>query len=232
MSVVLASMISGSPVSISMTSAPSGVAVLVHQQVHGEELVEEMRARFQVLLVQRMQHGMAGAVGRGTGALRLRAAEVQALAAEGALVDAAVFQARERHAVMLELDHQLRRRAAHVFDRVLVAEIVAALDGVVHVPVPVVRRDVAERGVDAALRRHGVRARGEDLGHDRDMRLALRQLQRRAQPAAPGADDQAVETPARDIDHASRIRAAHRPSASRPRAVNSETLKRSHSGWR
>ncbi len=160
-----------------------------------------MRARFQVLLIQRMQHGMTGAVGGGTGAHRLLAAEVQALAAEGALIDAAVFQARERHAVMFELDHQMRRGAAHVFDRVLIAEVVAALDGVVHVPVPVVRLHVAERGVDAALRRHGVRARGKYLGHDRDMRLALRQLQRRAQPAAAGADDQTIETTAWDVFH-------------------------------
>src|SRR3989344_3522852 len=49
-----------------------------------------------------------------------RAADFLAGAAEGARVGAAVTQARERHAVMLELDHEVRRRAAHVFDRVLV----------------------------------------------------------------------------------------------------------------
>ena len=49
-----------------------------------------MRARLEVLLIERVQHGVAGAVGGGAGARRLRAAEVLALAAERALVDAAV----------------------------------------------------------------------------------------------------------------------------------------------
>ncbi len=40
----------------------------------------------------------------------------------------------------------------------------ANLDGVVCVPTPVVFGHVAEGGVDATLRCHGVRARGEQLG--------------------------------------------------------------------
>ena len=66
---------------------------------------------------------------------------------------------------MLELDHGGDRLAAHVLDRVLVAEPVRALDGVVHVPAPVVLAHVAERGADASLRRDGVAAGGEELGH-------------------------------------------------------------------
>ena len=70
----------------------------------------------------------------------------------------------ERQAVVLELDDRLGRLAAHVLDRVLVAEPVAALDRVVRVPAPVVLGHVAERRVDAALRGDGVRARREELG--------------------------------------------------------------------
>ena len=69
---------------------------------------------------------------------------------------------------MLQFVHRLRRRAAHEFDGVLVPQIVRALDGVVHMPMPVVGRDIAERGVDATLRGHGMRAGGKYLGHDRD----------------------------------------------------------------
>src|SRR5260221_9691628 len=65
---------------------------------------------------------------------------------------------------MLELDHRRRRFAAEIFDRILVAEPVGALDGVVHVPLPVIRPHVAEARRDAALRRDGVAARREDLG--------------------------------------------------------------------
>ena len=65
---------------------------------------------------------------------------------------------------LLELDDRLWRLAAHVLDRVLVAEPVAALDRVLRVPAPVVLAHVAQRGVDAALGGHGVRARREQLG--------------------------------------------------------------------
>src|SRR5260221_301561 len=65
---------------------------------------------------------------------------------------------------MLELDHRRRRFAAEIFDRILVAEPVRPFDGVVHVPLPVIRPHVAEARSDAALRRDGVAARREDLG--------------------------------------------------------------------
>ena len=45
----------------------------------------------------------------------------------------------------------------------LVAQPVGALDGVVGMPSPVVFRHVAQRCVDAPLRGHSVRARGEQL---------------------------------------------------------------------
>ncbi len=64
---------------------------------------------------------------------------------------------------MLELYDRFHRIAAHVFDRVLVAEPVGALDRVVHVPAPVVLAHIAERGANAALRRDGVAAGRKDL---------------------------------------------------------------------
>ena len=66
---------------------------------------------------------MAGAVGRGAGALHRRAfAHVLHVAAERALVDRAVLVAAERHAGMFQLVNRLRRFAHEIFDRVLVAE--------------------------------------------------------------------------------------------------------------
>jgi len=80
----------------------------------------------------------------------------------------------------LELDHHFDGATAHVFDRVLVAEVVGALDRVVHVPVPMVLGRIGERRGDSALRRHGVRARREDLREHRDLELLARELQRSA----------------------------------------------------
>ena len=68
-------------------------ATVFHDQVDGEILDVELGIVLQGLLVQGVQHRVAGAVRRGAGARRLLAAEVLALAAEGALVDPAVWQA-------------------------------------------------------------------------------------------------------------------------------------------
>ena len=65
---------------------------------------------------------------------------------------------------MLDLVDGAGRLAAEIFDGVLVAQPVGPLDRVVHVPAPIVVAHIAERGGDAALRRHGMAARREHLG--------------------------------------------------------------------
>ena len=79
-------------------------AVLVHDQVEGEILDEELGIVLEALLIERVQDGVAGAVGGGAGALGQRLAVIAHVAAERALIDPAVLGARERHAEMLELD--------------------------------------------------------------------------------------------------------------------------------
>ena len=141
-----------------------------------------------------MQHGVAGAVGGGAGAHRhLGAAVVLRMAAKRTLVDLAVFQAVERHAHVLELDHNLDRPPAHVLDGVLVAQIIGALHRVVHVPVPVVLGRIGERRGDAPLRCHGVRARREDFAEHRHLEIGARELQCRAHPRAARADHDGIE---------------------------------------
>ena len=167
---------------------------VLHDQVDREILDVELGVVLQRLLVKRVQHRMAGPVGRRAGALRRALAEVRRHAAERPLVDAAVLGTRKRHAVMLQLDDGIGRFLAHVLDRVLVAEPVRTLDRVVHVPAPVVFAHVAERGADAALRRHGMAARRENLGDAGRVETRLRQPEGRAQAGATGADDDDVVT--------------------------------------
>ena len=151
------------PSVMSSATTPRHCAVL-HDEIDREVLDEERRRVPDRLLVERVQHRVPGAVRGRAGALRDALAVVRGHAAERALVDAPVLGARERHAVVLQLDDGRRRLLAHELDGVLVAEPVRALHGVVHVPAPVVLAHVAERGADAALRGHGVAARGEQLG--------------------------------------------------------------------
>ena len=168
-------------------------AVLVHHQVDGEILDEELGRMLERLAVQRVQHGVAGAVGGSGRALRRRALAVfGGHAAERALIDAAVLRAAERNAVVLELVDRLGRVAAEIFDGVLIAQPVGALDGVVHMPAPVVRAHVAERGGDPALGRDRVRAGGEYLGDAGRLEARLGATERRPQARTAGADDHHV----------------------------------------
>ena len=137
----------------------------IDDQVEREVFDKELDVVLQALLIERMQQRVAGAVCCGAGPVgRGPLAEFRHVAAERTLVDLAVLGATERHAEMLELVHGGDRLAAQVLDRVLVAQPVRPLHGVVHMPAPVVLAHVAQRGADAALCRHGVAAGREYLG--------------------------------------------------------------------
>ena len=175
-------------------------AVLAHQQVEREILDEELRVVAQRLAVERVEDGVAGAVGSGAGALHRRAlAELGHVAAERPLVDLALVGARERHAIVLELIDRGGRLARQILHGVHVAEPVRPLDGVVHVPLPVVRAHVLERGGNAALRRDGMRTRRKHLGHAGGVEPLLGHAQRRPEPRSPGAHDHHVELVVDDL---------------------------------
>ncbi len=182
-------------------------ALVVHDQVEREILDKELGVVAQRLLIERVDDRVPGAVGGGAGAVGRGAVAVFLhVAAERALIDLPEFGARERHAEMLELDDRRDRLAAHVFDRVLVAEPVRPLDRVVHVPAPVVVAHVAERGGDAALRRDRVAARRKYLRDAGGLQPFERRAQGRAQTRAAGADDDDIVFMIGD-----RIGGRHRP---------------------
>ena len=169
--------------------APSSSIKQIERKIFDEELGVVLQA----LLVERVQDGVAGSVGRCTGALRHLLAIVDGLAAKGTLIDPAVVGARERNAVMFQLQHRRHRLPAHVLDGVLVAEPVGALDRVVHVEAPIVAvAHVAERGRHAALRRHGMTARREHLGDAGRLQSRRRHSERSPQSRAAGTDDHDV----------------------------------------
>ena len=113
---------------------------------------------------------------------------------------------------MLKLDDRGNRLAAHVFDRVLVAEPVGAPDRVVHVPAPIVLFHVAERRTDAALRGDRVTACREDLGDAGGIQPRRDHSECRPQSGAAGAENDNVKGVVDDV-----VAVWHRSPPYRPR---------------
>ena len=93
---------------------------------------------------------------------------------------------------MLELVDVARRLAAEDLDRVLVADVVGALDGVEGVLLGIVLARVAERRVDAALGGAGMAAGRVELRDDADVGAGVVRLDRRPHAGATRADDEHI----------------------------------------
>src|SRR5690606_9960104 len=127
---------------------------------------------------------------------------VLGLTTEGALVDAALLGTGERQTHVLQLEYGFRADRTHVFDGVLVADVVGTLDGVIHVPAPVVVRvSRGDRAGDAALGGYSVRTGREHLGYDGSLVTTLSQLQRRAHTGTTTTNDDGIKSQSTDISH-------------------------------
>ncbi len=159
--------------------------VVVHEQVGGEPLlvaVDDGRVLHQ-LLVEHVQDGVAGDVGDVVRARR-------GGAAEGACAEVAALVAVEGDAGVLQPQDLAGRLPRHDLHRVLIGEVVGALDRVEGVRLPGVLW--VERGVDAAGGGDGMGAHRVDLRDDRHGRARLSRGQRRPLSRQAGADDQYV----------------------------------------
>src|SRR5258708_4842596 len=164
--------------------------LLVHQEVERKIFDEELGVVFQALLVERVQGGVTGSVGRGTSALRHLLSVAYGLAAKGALINSAIFGARERNAVMFQLQYRGHGLPAHVLDGVLVAEPIGTLDRVVHVETPIVAvAHIAEPRGHAALRGDSMTARREDFCDASRLQSRRGHSQCGPQPPAAGTAD-------------------------------------------
>ena len=168
-------------------------APIDHDQLDHVEFMKKADARLQGFFPERVEDDPAGAVGRIAGALDGRLAEIARVAAEGALRDLALRGAVERHPHVLELNQGAGGVLGHDLDRVLVAEVIAALDRVEHVPLPAVRLLVAEGRADPALGGARVRAGGEDLGQNGDPGI-LAEFDGGPQAGQTGSDNDDIVT--------------------------------------
>ncbi len=156
---------------------PEGEELLVDDHALGHPLLQ--------LLVEHLDQDVPGDVGRVDGARR-------AGRAERSLVEPTVGVAREHAAPVLELVDVAGRLGREDLDRVLVAQVVGALDRVERVLLGAVLGRVAERSVDATLCRAGVTARRMQLRDHGDLRAPVVRLDGGTHAGAPGADDEDV----------------------------------------
>lgn len=129
--------------------------------------VVELDARFDALLIERLQNHVSSAICGVAAATHGSLTVVARMPTEAALINLAVGGAVEWKAHALQLNHRGDRLACEHFGGILVGEIVATLNRVEHVPLPVVLFHVAERRADAALRRTGVGSRWVELRQHR-----------------------------------------------------------------
>ena len=170
-------------------SHDAAAATVFHDQIEGEVLDKELRIILQGLLIERVQDRMSGPVRSSAGALSGAFAVIGGHATKGALVDFTVFGAREGDALMLELDDGGDSLAHHVLNRILITQPVRPLDGVVHMPAPIVLAHVAQCSRNATLCCHGMGARGEDLGDASCLQALHGHAEGGAQTCAAGSDN-------------------------------------------
>ena len=160
---------------------------LLHQQVKHVEFVVEVDIILDALLEAGLQDHVPGAVRGIAGAAHRSLAVLARVTAKGPLRDLAVGRAAERQPPVFEVIYGLDRLAAEDLGGDLVDEIIPALDGVKHVPFPVVFLQVAESGADASLGGACVRPHRVELADYRH--ASVRKLERGHQACSARSDD-------------------------------------------
>ena len=158
---------------------------LGQHQPPGKELLVDLDPALEQLFIKELKQHVAGHVGRVDRPRRPGAAE-------GTLRQPALVGTVKEGAPALELVDVARRLVAEQLDRVLVAEVVGALDGVGGVLLRTVGAGVSERRVHSAAGRAGVAAGGMQLGDERHLGARVVGFDRGAHARAAGAYHQYV----------------------------------------
>ena len=169
------------------------ITFFIANQIKRRPLHKKLRVGAHILLIKRVQHGMAGTVGHGAGALYRTFAVLSRMAAKRTLIDFAAFHAVKRHAHVLQLNHRFGCAATHKFNGILIAQPVRPFYGVIHMPIPAVFLHIAQRGGNAALRSYGVRTGGKHFRQNSGIQTGFGQLQCGAQTGTAAADNHGIK---------------------------------------
>ena len=94
---------------------------------------------------------------------------------------------------MFQFQNRFRPGFTHIFNRVLVTDIVRPFYGVVHMPFPVIFMGITQRNGNTTLRRNGMGTGREDLREQRTGLATLGNLQRRAHTCAASTNHNCIK---------------------------------------
>ena len=160
---------------------PGYCTVLILNKIYRKPLIEKDRLVFHVILIQRMQQSMPRPISRSASSCSLTTLTVVlGLATERALIDPAFFGARKRQTHMFKFKNGFWPHRAHIFNGVLVTDVIRPLNGVIHVPAPIiVGVGARNRAGNTPLRRDRMRACRKYLRNNGCFVARLGKLQRR-----------------------------------------------------
>ena len=93
---------------------------------------------------------------------------------------------------MLEFDNGSGCLTGHVVNGVLVTKPIRTLDGIVHVPSPVILVHVSESSIDTTLSSDGVRSSREELGDTGSVEASLGKTESSSQTGTTGTDNESI----------------------------------------
>ena len=134
---------------------------------------------------------MARAVSGIAGAAHRSLAIIACVTPETPLIDTTIVRTIERQTAMLQFIDSINGIAGENLGGRLIHQVITALDGIIHMPLPVVLFLVAQRGCDSTLRRARVRARRVHLGQYCD--AGVGQLHGRHQASAARTNNDDIE---------------------------------------
>lgn len=93
---------------------------------------------------------------------------------------------------MLKFDNGSGSLAGHVVNGILITKPIGTLDGIVHVPSPVVFVHVAQSSVDAALRSDGVGSGREELRDTGSVETGLGKTESSTETSTTSTNDEGI----------------------------------------
>jgi hypothetical protein len=167
---------------------------ILHEQVERKVFDEEVGVVSKRLTVQGVENGVTRSIGGGgTSVCLTTLAVLEGLTTERSLVDLSFLGSGEGYTVMFKLDNSVWCFLAHVVNRILVTQPITTLDGIVHVPPPIIFRHVSECGVDTTLRSDGVRTGREELGNTCGLESCFCETECCSETCTTGTDNNSIE---------------------------------------